>query len=263
MRGEVGRHRRAMAPLNEAARQRLWGIIHGGIEQGKIGHGEEEDVRAEFPDLGGFFYVDFEDNVVAGEETRRKREIERLSDLISSAGRDLEGGRIVAEAECAWRRISVYDSCNDSSKSKRRLMRWLRESGFDAGFCRSYWDETVGMPPAAHEYVDVACASGRRYIIDCDIASEFEIARPTPDYQALLLLLPEVFVGTTETLRDVVGLLCSAAVNSMHSMNMHIPPWRRESYVQGKWFGPYRRAHGRRRDADAISDRGLLQGVAG
>lgn len=35
--------------------------------------------------------------------------------------------------------------------------------------------------------------------------------------------------------------MCSAIKDSMKTMEMHVPPWRRNSYMQAKWFNTYKR----------------------
>ncbi|CAA7409549.1 unnamed protein product [Spirodela intermedia] len=245
MEGGRGRHKRVMAPLDEAARLRLWGIPDVGDGKRKMDRPVGEEIWPELAELVGSFYG--EEGDVALDESltvrRRRSERERLDALVAAARWDQEGSRIVAEAESAWRSIdSDGDPAEGDAGSKRRMMRWLRESGFDAGLCRSRRDETEELAPVAHEYIDVICEGGERYIVDCHLAAEFEIARPTPHYQSLLGLLPEVFVGDCDSLRDVVALLCAAAGESMRSREMHVPPWRRGRYVQVKWFGPYRRS---------------------
>ncbi|CAA6672367.1 unnamed protein product [Spirodela intermedia] len=175
-----------MAPLDEAARLRLWGIPDVGDGKRKMDRPAGEEIWPELAELVDSFYG--EEGDVALDESltvrRRRSERERLDALVAAARWDQEGSRIVAEAESAWRSIgSDGDPAEGDAGSKRRMMRWLRESGFDAGLCRSRRDETEGLAPVAHEYIDVICEGGERYIVDCHLAAEFEIARPTPHYQ--------------------------------------------------------------------------------
>ncbi|KAK2991650.1 hypothetical protein RJ640_016326 [Escallonia rubra] len=53
--------------------------------------------------------------------------------------------------------------------------------------------------------------------------------------------LPPIFVGKAEELKRVVKLMCSTTKESMKTMEMHMPPWRRYGYVLVKWFGLYKR----------------------
>ncbi|KAL0788565.1 hypothetical protein Bca101_004811 [Brassica carinata] len=50
-------------------------------------------------------------------------------------------------------------------------------------------------------------------------------------------LLPRVFVGKEENLRTIVRESCVAANWSLKSRGLSLPPWRRFSYLQHKWFG--------------------------
>ncbi|KAL6992873.1 hypothetical protein U1Q18_010992 [Sarracenia purpurea var. burkii] len=111
---------------------------------------------------------------------------------------------IQAETEEAYRIVGIGSGSSSSSSPsfKRRLMIRLRDRGFDA---------------------------------------EFEIARATNGYASLLGEFPPIFVGKAEELKEVVRVMCRAVKGSMKSVDMHAPPWRRFSYMQTKWFGPYRR----------------------
>lgn len=96
-----------------------------------------------------------------------------------------------------------------------------------------------------YEYVDVMMRDKKqistegkptRLIVDVDFRSQFEVARPTPTYKELVDNLPLIFVGTEEKLGSVISLLCSAAKESLKEMGLHIPPWRKASYMQSKWL---------------------------
>jgi uncharacterized protein (TIGR01615 family) len=92
--------------------------------------------------------------------------------------------------------------------------------------------------------VDVVLSSGfstSRYIVEVNVAAEFETARPSAKYQELLLALPPVLVATPETFKEVAAVMCAAAAESIRGAGMHLPPWRRARYVQAKWSGKYKR----------------------
>ena len=108
------------------------------------------------------------------------------------------------------------------------------------GLCKSKMEKPRAFPAGDHEYIDVNFG-GNRYIVEIFLAREFEIARPTSKYVSLLNTFPEIFVGTLDELKHVVKLMCSAMKESMKKMNMHVPPWRRNGYMQAKWFGSYKR----------------------
>ncbi|KAF5728880.1 hypothetical protein HS088_TW21G01034 [Tripterygium wilfordii] len=123
---------------------------------------------------------------------------------------------------------------------KRRLMSHLRDRGFDAGLCKSWWERFGRHPAGCYEYVDLNI-NGTRYIIEVHLAGEFEIARPTNGYLSLLNLFPKIFVGKPEELKKVTSVMCNGIRESMKSVSMDIPPWRRNGFVQAKWFSHYKR----------------------
>lgn len=91
-----------------------------------------------------------------------------------------------------------------------------------------------------YEYIDVIMG-GERYLIDIDFRSEFEIARSTKSYKAILQSLPCIFVGKTDRLQKIIGIVSEAAKQSLKKKGMHIPPWRKEEYVKAKWLSPHPR----------------------
>ncbi|KAK7292451.1 hypothetical protein RIF29_08232 [Crotalaria pallida] len=142
-----------------------------------------------------------------------------------------------AEIAAAWKQLVGSKS---SSHFKRHVMARLRERGFDAGLCKSKWERNGRFPAGDYEYVDVNF-DGKRYIVQVSLASEFEIARPTNLYSSLLDVFPPVFVGKVEELKQVVRLMCNAIKGSMKSTDLLTPPWRRNGYMQAKWFSSYKR----------------------
>ncbi|OVA20041.1 Protein of unknown function DUF506 [Macleaya cordata] len=109
-----------------------------------------------------------------------------------------------------------------------------------AGLCKTYWDNMTGFPAGDYEYIDVI-VEGTRYILEVGLVGEFTIARPTKGYLSLLAEFPQIFVGKPDELKQVVKLMCTAAKDSLRSKDMHVPPWRRNGYMQSKWFGSYER----------------------
>lgn len=93
-----------------------------------------------------------------------------------------------------------------------------------------------------YEYVDVMMRDDKnggmvtRLIVDMDFKSEFELARPTESYKELNDILPNIFVGTEEKLDKIISLVCSAAKKSLKKMGLHVPPWRKATYMQSKWL---------------------------
>ncbi|CAK8564434.1 unnamed protein product [Lathyrus sativus] len=145
--------------------------------------------------------------------------------------------KIRREVEVA---IELVAGDKSSPGFKRLVMSSLRERGFDAGICKTKWERKRKFPSGDYEYIDVNYG-GNRYIVEISLMAEFEIARPIDQYASLLDVFPFVFVGKVEELKKVVRLMCTAMKDSMKTMEMHTPPWRRNSYMQAKWFNPYKR----------------------
>ena len=78
-------------------------------------------------------------------------------------------------------------------------------------------------------------------LIDIEFRSEFEVARSTKTYRAILQTLPHIFVGKPDRLQSIVAIVSDAAKQSLKKKGMHIPPWRKAEYVKAKWLSPYTR----------------------
>ena len=89
---------------------------------------------------------------------------------------------------------------------------------------------TLGSPPPSS-----------RYIVEVNVAAEFEIARPSTECQDLLSSLPPVLVARPGALTELAAALCAAAAESIRGAGMHVPPWRRAPYVQAKWSAQFER----------------------
>lgn len=73
------------------------------------------------------------------------------------------------------------------------------------------------------------------------MAAEFEIARPSAAYLALLSLFPPIFVGRVDDLRRVVTIMSKAGKLSLTSRELLVPPWRCRRYMCSKWVASYKR----------------------
>jgi len=96
-----------------------------------------------------------------------------------------------------------------------------------------------------YEFIDVVIEGSKlqneRFFVDIDFRAQFEIARPTAAYNALLQKLPTLFVGRACKLCSIVKIMCDAARRSLKEKEMYIPPWRKYRYMQTKWLGSYKR----------------------
>ncbi|KAH7440742.1 hypothetical protein KP509_03G008400 [Ceratopteris richardii] len=57
-------------------------------------------------------------------------------------------------------------------------------------------------------------------------------------FVALVELLPSVFVGTSERVREIVSVMAGASKRSFSAKGMHVPPWRRLDCMSSKWRLP-------------------------
>ncbi|KAK2979019.1 hypothetical protein RJ640_013653 [Escallonia rubra] len=183
---------------------------------------------------------------------------EVLMSLVGGGEAEEEGedGRVkrmvCAEVEKAWR--SLLDEGAAAEGYKRRVMTSLRQRGFDAGLCKSRWEKTASCPAGDYEYVDII-ASETRYIVEVSLVTEFTIARPTKNYRSLLQSFPQVLVCKESELKQAVRVMCFAMRESLKKRDMHVPPWRRNGYMQSKWFGSYKRT------TNAVSPKEAKRGV--
>ncbi|XP_052178668.1 uncharacterized protein LOC127792256 isoform X2 [Diospyros lotus] len=241
----LGRFKRFSAALDEEARARL--CKSSGSEHSAAPSATGEEGSAELSELVELFLergCGVEDECCC-EGGGRSAAVRRAADSVDSDQaekilRSLVGGcqgdaavrrRIQAELEAAQRR---WGACSPEG-FKRRAISWLRQKGL----CKSRWPKTRESPAGEHEYIDML--AGARYIIEISLATQFTIARPTDPYSSLLQLFPEIIICREDELKMVARLMCAAMRKSLKQRGMHVPPWRRNAYVQAKWFGPYRR----------------------
>ncbi|KAH9288777.1 hypothetical protein KI387_032894, partial [Taxus chinensis] len=138
------------------------------------------------------------------------------------------------------------DECTNGCL-RRAIMNRLRSLGYDAAVCNSTWDHACGYPTGEYEYIDVILegaglmGKSERLIVDIDFRSQFEIARSTAHYDAVLQMLPVIFVGKADRLQQIICIVCDAAKQSLRKKGLHIPPWRKSEYMRAKWLSPYKR----------------------
>ncbi|KAK1286253.1 hypothetical protein QJS10_CPB20g01773 [Acorus calamus] len=120
----------------------------------------------------------------------------------------------------------------------------LRTMGHNSALCRSKWRSSPDIPSGEHSYIDVLDAKRGttvQLVIELRFRGEFEMARTGEDYNRLVGLLPEVFVGKAERLRGVIKIMCAAGKRCMKEKRMHMGPWRKHKYMLAKWLGAYER----------------------
>uniref|UniRef100_A0A1J3CXB2 DUF506 domain-containing protein n=1 Tax=Noccaea caerulescens TaxID=107243 RepID=A0A1J3CXB2_NOCCA len=151
---------------------------------------------------------------------------------------------------------------NKSIKRKDDLRKividGLSSLGYDSSICKSKWDKTRSYPAGEYEYIDVI-VNGERILIDVDFRSEFEIARQTNSYMALLQSLPFVFVGKSDRVRQIVTMVSEAVKQSLKKKGMHFPPWRKADYMRAKWLSSYTRISGNNANEPAVDSAAVAQ----
>ncbi|XP_054806757.1 uncharacterized protein LOC129309278 [Prosopis cineraria] len=138
----------------------------------------------------------------------------------------------------------IVENNNKVVRAKDNLRNIVADSlsslGYDSSVCISRWDKTSSYPAGEHEFIDVI-VEGERLLVDIDFRSEFEIARSTGSYKAILQLLPHILVGKSERFDQIVSIVSEAAKQSLKKKGMHFPPWRKAEYMRAKWLSAYTR----------------------
>lgn len=157
--------------------------------------------------------------------------LKSLTSCASVAQRNLlaDTSKIVEKNKC----------CKRKDELTKVVVRELVLIGYDASVCKSRWEKTSSYPAGEYEYLDVIFGSGDRVLIDIDFRSEFEIARPTGNYKAILQSLPYIYVGEADRLQHILSVVSEAAKLSLKKKGMHVPPWRKFEYMRSKWMSTH------------------------
>ncbi|KAJ6685270.1 hypothetical protein OIU79_015352 [Salix purpurea] len=142
--------------------------------------------------------------------------------------------------------LMCVGGAGEPSSLKKGVVTRLQMDGYEASLCKTSWVSTSGHKifqfTGGYDYIEVMITDQNfsskttRLIVDLDLRSQFELARPTRTYKDLTNALPSVFVGIEERLDKIISLLCSAAEASLKENDLHIPPWRKAEYMKSKWF---------------------------
>ncbi|KAJ6692977.1 hypothetical protein OIU79_014668 [Salix purpurea] len=97
---------------------------------------------------------------------------------------------------------------------RRKVMSFLRDLGHNAAICKTKWESSGGggLTAGGYEFIDVVQSK----------SSTLQNRR-------------------SEDLKTIVRSISDAAKKSLKSRELSLPPWRKNRYMQNKWFGPYRR----------------------
>lgn len=135
--------------------------------------------------------------------------------------------------------VEKNKSCKRKDELTKSVVRELVLIGYDASICKSRWEKTSSYPAGEYEFLDVMFGSEERVLIDIDFRSEFEIARPTGNYKAILQSLPYIYVGEADRLQQILSVVSDAARLSLKKKGMHVPPWRKFDYMRSKWMSTH------------------------
>ncbi|KAL3531061.1 hypothetical protein ACH5RR_010383 [Cinchona calisaya] len=252
--GEFGRVKRVTDPLDDKVRARIIpDYLSSGSE--RCSHADNDAVSPILSDLVFGFLVD---NAGTGDSPGDDSDSDRdpvgydsvvaIEDLIKpivlkNTNADSYRNRLYADVIKA---VEVF-SCVKSNAPvlRRNVMAFLRNLGYNTAISKTKWESSGGLAAGNYEFIDVLRSESlnrfTRYIIDLDFAREFEIARPTSNYERAVRLMPRVFVGKSEELKQILKVMSDAAKRSLKSRGLHLPPWRKHRYMQNKWVGPYKR----------------------
>lgn len=256
----LARKKRVTDPFDDEAKARLVGggdhrqlsYVSSGSEHSGNGDGHSpclSELVHDFLEDNG----DSENNNSAGNEFDSERvdsvtdcidSVEELLMLNASNVSDSYKSLLLEHASEASEKFEFLKEGNVSSH-RRNAMSFLREKGHNAAICKTRWDSSGGVTAGNYEFIDVVQSGPatwhKGYFVDLDFVAQFEIARPTSEYLEFLNYVPRIFVGTEEELKRTVRVLCGVARRCFGKRGLSLPPWRKNRYMQNKWFGPYRR----------------------
>mmetsp|Transcript_11841 Transcript_11841/g.31036 ORF Transcript_11841/g.31036 Transcript_11841/m.31036 type:complete len:189 (+) Transcript_11841:1195-1761(+) len=108
----------------------------------------------------------------------------------------------------------------------------------------SVWNSFVPSS-AASAFTDASISSstgacgitGSYIVVDPCFREQFELRAQcaTPRYEAVLALLPKVYVGHVDRLPLLVELLCEEMTVSFKTCGVPLPPWRKLTSLLSKW----------------------------
>uniref|UniRef100_A0A6N2M0Q3 Uncharacterized protein n=1 Tax=Salix viminalis TaxID=40686 RepID=A0A6N2M0Q3_SALVM len=249
------RAKRVTDPLDDKAKARLIGCQLRCSSSGSEHSADHDDSPCLSGLVHGFLeeeeYSDFAHESTNGHGSDSERVdlvidcTDFVEDMIRSSSNDSYRNLLFFHVSKAMEGFSCLR--NQRPVLRRKVMSSLRELGHNAAICKTKWESSGGgLTAGSYELIDVVLqlkspSLQNRYVVDLDFASQFEIARPTSQYLKLLHHLPRVFVGKSEDLKTIVKSISDAARRSLKSGELYLPPWRKNRYMQNKWFGPYLR----------------------
>ncbi|ESW12689.1 hypothetical protein PHAVU_008G134000 [Phaseolus vulgaris] len=244
------RKKRVTDPFDDQARARLVGADHCNFNSGTQSSGDSDSLSLSYL-VHGFLEEDAdkcrEDSVFDDSDCDRVDSTEDSGDSMSdsasvaislSYNADPFRKLLIAHVSEAAEKFSFLRERNPKL-FRRNVAAFLRDKRHNAAVCETAPDASGG----SHEFIDVVQSGATmwRYFVDLDFRAQFEIARPTRRFSDVLAVVPGVFVGCAEELKRTVSTLCDALRRSFKNKGLPVPPWRKNGFMQNKWFGPCRR----------------------
>ncbi|XWS13745.1 hypothetical protein CRYUN_Cryun36dG0064400 [Craigia yunnanensis] len=149
--------------------------------------------------------------------------------------------------------VEKNKNCKRKDDLRKIVTDGLVSLGYNSSICKSEWDKSPSFPAGDYEYIDVVVEE-ERMLIDVDFRSEFEMARSTGAYKAIVQSLPFIFVSKPERLGRIVSIVSEAAKQSLKKKGMHLPPWRKAEYMRAKWLSQFTRASSQPDDSSTKTD---------
>ncbi|KAK7382715.1 hypothetical protein VNO80_01731 [Phaseolus coccineus] len=254
--GVLARKKRVTDPFNDEAKARLVGGDRRLLSY--ISSGSEHSGDGDSPCLSELVHDFLEDNNNSDDSSAKNdidsERVDSVSDCIDSVDEllmlsesnasDSYKNLLLAHASEAADKFALLKE-QSISTYLRNAMSFLRQNGHNAAICKTRWDSSGGSTAGSYDFIDVVRSGQstwhKRYFVDLDFVGQFEIARPTSEYLEFLSYVPRIFVGTAEELKRTVRILCGVAKRCFRKRGLTVPPWRKNRYMQNKWFAPYRR----------------------
>ncbi|XWS53896.1 hypothetical protein CRYUN_Cryun10bG0039500 [Craigia yunnanensis] len=149
--------------------------------------------------------------------------------------------------------VEKNKNCKRKDDLRKIVTDGLVSLGYNSSICKSKWDKSPSFPAGDYEYIDVV-REAERMLIDVDFRSEFEMARSTGFYKAIVQSLPFIFVGKSDRLDRIVSFVSEAAKQSLKKKGMHLPPWRKAEYMRAKWLSQFTRISSQSDNVSAKTD---------
>ncbi|XP_027335130.1 uncharacterized protein LOC113849424 [Abrus precatorius] len=244
--------KRVTDPFDDDARARLVGAHHRQLNYGTPDFGDGDSLSLSYLVHG---FLEEETNCSGDDSVANELDWDRVDSVDDCVDSVHDSLRVALANNMDPYRNTLLPHVSEAAEKfaflrernvsafRRSVVAFLRERGHDAAVCATVWDSSSGVAAGSHEFVDVvqSGASTRRYIVDLDFRTQFEIARATQRFWAVLSSVPREFVGEAEELKRAVSIVCDAVRKCFSDRGLSVPPWRKNRFMQNKWFGPGRR----------------------